>query len=339
MAAVKVEKSKIYEMMERALDLRGIRGEDAKFIIEDYLESEIEGHKTHGLSKFLMIDIGLSKREGQCEIILEKGPFAKVDGHKEQGHIAARAAAVKAAELAKSNGIGIVALTNYSRYARVTPYARLIAEEGLLAIVSNNGGGPVCTAPFGAAKPLLGTNPIAFGFPGEKTPYVFDFATSDKVWGVVRQSIIEGKPLPENAFLDKQGELTTDPHAADAAIAFGGPKGSALCIALEVLTGAFIGEKMGKNAEDEYDLGALFVALSPEIFTTTEGFRKSLEALADDVRTCPPRKGFSKVRMPGDGSASRRTSDELELEEDIYQRLEKMSQSLEGGYEESREMN
>ena len=49
---VKIEEIK--ELMRKALALRGITGEYAEFMISDYLESELEGHRTHGLSKFLL---------------------------------------------------------------------------------------------------------------------------------------------------------------------------------------------------------------------------------------------------------------------------------------------
>lgn len=46
---VKIEEIK--ELMRKALALRGITGEYAEFMISDYLESELEGHRTHGLVK------------------------------------------------------------------------------------------------------------------------------------------------------------------------------------------------------------------------------------------------------------------------------------------------
>ena len=44
-------------LMLDALTLRGIGSEDAAFIVDDFLDAELEGHKTHGVSKFLTIDI------------------------------------------------------------------------------------------------------------------------------------------------------------------------------------------------------------------------------------------------------------------------------------------
>ena len=193
-------------MMLDALALRGIGSEDADFIVDDFLDAELEGHKTHGVSKFLTIDIGLSGREGSIEIVSRTGGHAKIDGHRELGHIAARQAAALSAELAKEHGVGLVALTNVSRYARLVPYSRLIAERGCIGIVTNNGG-PAHVVPFGGSAPMFGTNPLSFGFPqGEKPPLLFDFATAQGVWGELRQAIVEERSLPERTLIDDPGD-------------------------------------------------------------------------------------------------------------------------------------
>ena len=67
-------------MMLDALTLRGIGSEDAAFIVDDFLDAELEGHKTHGVSKFLTLDIGLSGRESGIEIVRQTGGHAKIDG-------------------------------------------------------------------------------------------------------------------------------------------------------------------------------------------------------------------------------------------------------------------
>lgn len=340
MAIVGVEAVK--ELMHAALKLRNIAEEDAQFIIEDYMESELEGHPTHGISKFLMIDVGLAQREASPEVLCETASYAKLNGHRELGHIAALKAVRMCIEKAKKTGIGIVAFDNISRYSRVTPYTRMIADAGLIGIMSNNGG-PCCVAPFGGKRAIFGTNPLSFGFPGEKSSYVFDFATAEKVWGAVRQCYVEGKPLPPNSFLDKDGNFTDIPERAEAGVPFGGPKGNALCFALEVMTGAFIGSRMGLAAKSEFDLGCLVCAFSPDMFTDLATFKADMERIAEDVRTCPPRAEGGRVFVPGEifGSTlvSARDRQEFELPDDVYERLKVMSTSLDGGYENNRMMN
>lgn len=341
--SIKVEVEELRELMEKALALREITGEYADFIISDFLESEMEGHKTHGLSKFLMIDIGIQERKGEVELITKTGCYAKVDGNRELGHIAALYATNVAIELAKEHGVGIVALSNNSRYSRITPYGRKIAQEGYIGMITNNGG-PSVVAPFGGGKAIFGTNPLCFAFPsGGSKPYVFDFSTAQKVWGEVRQSIVENRPLPEKCFINEAGEYTTDPYQAAAGVPFGGPKGYALCYALEVMTGAFIGAKMGYEAKDEYDLGYLFLVFSPEMFTDLEMFTKEMDAMAEDVRRCPPMDPQGRVFVPGEIFGKKPVSEieegMVEIEADVFERLKIMSYSLEGGYENNKHLN
>ena len=61
-------------------------------------------------------------------------------------------------------------------------------------------------APFGGNAPLLGTNPLAFGWPRpQKDPYVFDFATSMAARGEIELYNRAGKQLPEGWGIDKDG--------------------------------------------------------------------------------------------------------------------------------------
>src|SRR5262249_359978 len=136
--------------------------------------------------------------------------------------------------LAEANGIGLVSLRNASRFSRLSPYARMIAESGRVAVVTNNAG-PAAVAPFGSSDPILGTNPIAFGFPAASGAFVIHFSTAERVWGEIRQAALEGRELPPNAFLDAEGKETREPDRVEAVLPFGGYKGSALCIAIELL--------------------------------------------------------------------------------------------------------
>ncbi len=329
--------------MRETLALRGIKGEDAEFLIDDYMESELEGHRTHGVSKFLTIDAEIQKKKSEDEVIKKEASYAQIEGHRQLGHIAALHATDLAIDMAKKTGIGVVGFSNISRYARITPYARRIADAGLVGILMNNGG-PECCAPFGGKEPIFGTNPICFAFPSNREkPYIFDFATAQKVWGEIRQAVVEDRELAPNSFLGADGQFTRDPEKAVAGVAFGGPKGYALMFALEVLTGAFVGAKMGHQAKDEYDLGYLFMALSPDMFSDLESFRKEMDALANDVKNSAPAKEGGQVFIPGEIFGNQKVSEIdyrfAELPEDVYERLKKMSHSLEGGYEDTKAMN
>lgn len=334
---------KLQSSMLNALKLRGIQGDTAVFMVNDFIEAELDGHSTHGLSKFLLLDAALEKKEGDFALIRAVGNYAQVDGHKDLGHVAGVYCVDKAIELAAIHGNSIVSLKNASRYSRIKPFARRIAESGYVGIILNNGG-PAAVAPFGGTTPIFGTNPICFSFPsGSGEPYLFDFSTSKKVWGEIRQAILEKRSLPTDCFYDSDGNVTEDPNKADAVMSFGESKGYALCYAIEILTGAFSGCKMGRQVNDEYDLGFLFIALSPEMFGGLDSFKSAVDSLAEEVRTSRCVEGVSAVYVPGD--KSRNTFKHgldvgsLFIDEDILHRIHSMEKSLSGGIESSNRLN
>jgi LDH2 family malate/lactate/ureidoglycolate dehydrogenase len=149
-----------------------------------------------------------------------------------------------------------------------------MTEQGLAGLVLCPSYATV--APSGGNKPLLGTNPFAFGWPRPgKAPYVFDFATSVAARGEVELHLEAGKPLPEGWAIDAAGAPTTDPAAAlaGAMLPFGGHKGSALSTMIELLAGIMIGDLTSPEALAQLGAtnlapahGELLVAFSPEAF-------------------------------------------------------------------------
>jgi L-2-hydroxycarboxylate dehydrogenase (NAD+) len=319
----------VHRLMQEALELRGINRDVAELIASDYLGAELEGRATHGIGKFLLVDSALAQRVGSPEVISDLGALVLVDGHRELGHVAASFCARLAAERASTHGVAIVALRNASRFSRLGPFASQIANEGLIALVTNNAG-PPAVAPYGAASPVLGTNPLCFAFPGLDHPTVIDFATSQAVWGEIRQAVLEERELPAGAFLDGDGQLTRDPQSADAVLPFGGAKGSALCLAIELLVGALAGAAMGGKVDSEYALGAVFVAAQHE-----SGFGEAEQALIAEIRSATPLPGHEMVCVPGESSRARRDKASARgtvvIDRHVLARLTTMSTSPGGG--------
>lgn len=333
----------IKNMMADALKLRNIDKEVARFMIDDYIEAELSGQTSHGLSKFLLLDAALDNIEGDIVVEKEMGNYIKINGGKNLGHYAGLVCINKVLVLAEHYGNGIVALNNAGRYSRLKPFARKIAEQGYIGIVMNNGG-PAAVAPYGGTTPIFGTNPLCFAFPSRNPqPYVFDFSTSKKVWAEIRQAILEKRDLPEDSFYDADGNITKDPQKADAVMAFGGAKGYALCYAIEILTGAFVGGKMGQKVNNEYDLGFLFIALSPDMFSETNRFLDEIDNLANEVRVSRSICAEKKVYVPGEMTAEilqkNKSTARIQIDSEILDRIKSMSISLEGGIASNNKLN
>ena len=150
----------------------------------------------------------------------------------------------------------MVGMVNFSRFGRLDPNGRMLANQSLVGIILNSVG-PPAVSPYDGGDPMLGTNPICLAFPTANGPLVFDFSTGASIWGEIRQATLENRRLPDDVFLAEDGDFTTDPKEAAAVVPFGGPKGYALCLALEILSGALVTARMGPKVESQYDIGFL----------------------------------------------------------------------------------
>ena len=94
----------------------------------------------------------------------------------------------------------------------------------------------------------MGTNPLSIAVPTLKEPpFVIDMATSEGARKKVRQALSRGDSLPPGWALDKEGIPTTDPKAALEGVmfTFGGMKGSAITLFLDILSGVLSGAEFG----------------------------------------------------------------------------------------------
>jgi L-2-hydroxycarboxylate dehydrogenase (NAD+) len=164
------------------------------------------------------------------------------NANRKLGQPTAYRAIDEAIALADKYGTGTVAVDNAFHYLWGGGYVMEAAQRGYIAYTC-------CTAalaevvPFGGKFPTLGTNPHSWGFPTTEAigyPIVIDWATSVVAMGRVQQLKREGKPLPPNAAVDKDGQPTADPDAAVALLPFGAHKGYGLSL-IDEIVGALIG--------------------------------------------------------------------------------------------------
>lgn len=146
-------------------------------------------------------------------------------------------------EKARSAGIAVLAIHGSHHFGALWPDVEPFAEQGLVALSVVNS--MTCVVPHGARQPLFGTNPIAFAAPCTGAdPLVFDMATSAMAHGDVQIAARQGEQLPPGMGVDAQGLPTCDPQAildGGALLPFGGHKGSALSMMVELLAAALTG--------------------------------------------------------------------------------------------------
>ena len=230
------------------------------------------------------------------------------------------------AERAKALGIAALVINDCTHFSALWPEVEALTAKGLAAIAMCPSYATV--APTGGVKALMGTNPFAFGWPRIcHPPYVFDFATSVAARGEVELHRIAGKALPEGWAVNKDGMPTTDPTAAleGAMLPFGGHKGSAISMMIELLAGVMIGDMTSPEALTFLGAtniaprhGELIIAFCPDRFAAAKGgvsFERA-EVLFDAVlgqgARLPSARRFA-ARAVSDAEGIRLTADEVAM--------------------------
>src|SRR5213078_907793 len=192
-----------------------------------------------------------------------------------------------------THGFALVGDNDIWMSGRSAYYVEMAARAGLIGI--HTVAAPPSVAPLGGAKAMLGTNPIAFGFPMEGDPLVIDLGTSAFMGTDLKFRERLGIPLPEGVAIDEHGRPTTDAAAArsGALLPFGGHKGYALALALHAL---------GVSAE------YLFIAFKPDLFVPLEDYRRSLAAEIAAIKATPRQDGVDEIRIPGERACRARAS-------------------------------
>ena len=202
-------------------------------------------------------------------------------------------------------------------------YVEQLASQGIIALICCNA--PASIAPWGGKKPLLGTNPIAFGCPragvragikGKKTqqPLIIDMSLSVVARGKVMAADFKGEEIPLGWALDKAGNPTTDAKKAleGSMLPIGGAKGYLLALVVEILAAALIGNNFSYQSSSFFDdvgkppgVGQFILAINP--LRINPDFNLHIEGLCAAIMQQPgtrlpgvnKNKDFNKSRKQG----------------------------------------
>lgn len=307
----------------RGLQRIGYSADEARVITDHLVDSELCGYPALGLARVLTIAENPRTREPRRPIraVHETPVSAMLDGGNYVGTYAVHHAAQVAIEKARANGFAVVGMHNAFLSCRNAYYVEMIARAGYASIHTASARPSV--APFGGAAPAFGTNPIAFGFPNDPHPLVFDMGTSAVMNGDVVLANRLKKLLPEGTAIDAEGRPTRDPAAALAGsiLAFGGYKGSGLALMVQAM-GLLGGAALTQGRVQ--DFAFLFVVFAPDLLMPAADFKKQLTELLDRVRATPTQPGVDSIRIPSERAfrereERRRTG--ISLPRLIYDRL------------------
>lgn len=264
----------VFDLSLRVLQRAGASKAHAEAVAKVVTAAEADECASHGV--YRLIGYASALRSGAADgtstpKVSEPSPaLVQVDAMRGFAPLAVKLGRPRLIAKAKEGGIAALAITRCYHIAALWVDVEPLAEAGLVALACTPGQRRV--APHGGKRPLLGTNPIAFAWPRESSPpFVFDLATSAVARGEIELRARSGEELPPGWAIDKSGNPTTDaPEAlAGALLPFGGYKGSALAIMVELLAGVLLGEVPEFEAVHGTGPrlgGELIIALAPEFF-------------------------------------------------------------------------
>src|SRR5204862_2497948 len=298
----------------------GYEPEEARILADHVIDAALCGYEYSGLPKLLNVaDYPRFKAPRQpMRVLTETSVSVLFDGGNQNGMLGMYYATCAVIERANAHGFALVGVNNLWMSGRSAYYVEMAARAGLIGI--HTVAAPPMVAPPGGAKPVLGTNPIAFGFPMDGDPLVIDLGTSALMGTDLQFRQRLGIPLPEGVALDEHGLPTTDAAAArrGAILPFGGHKGYALALATHAL-----GVLSGMAADREGG-GYFFVAFRPDLFVPLADYRRALAAEITAIKATPRQEGVDEIRIPGERAyrhRARLTREGIEIDRRIHEAL------------------
>lgn len=289
----------------RALLAIGFPEGEAQIITAHLVDAGLCGYPFAGLPRILTINDSPRTHEPRrpVEIVHETEVSALIDGGNNVGYYAVYQAMRVAIAKAKKSRIGIVGIYRSQMSGRNAYYLEHIAREGLVGI--HLATGVHLVLPHGGAAPALGTNPIAFGFPTPKDPFIIDLGTAGMMLGEIILRSRTGQSLPEGIAVDATGAATTDPHAAlkGGVFPFGGHRGYALSLGIQAMC-LLAGSARAYKPQQDYAF--MFLVFDPEVLMPRSEFEAALHELIENVRNTPPLDPNAPVRIPSERAFAQR---------------------------------
>ena len=299
-------KNKVRKIFRR----HGLSDKHSEICTNYLIKAELVEAKSHGLIRLKMYCDRIKKKlinpKPKIKIRKISSSISHINADNSIGFVSADIGILQAIKHAKKTGIGLVAIKNSGHFGLSSFYAEQAVKKNLIVFCFTNA--PPALAPHGAKKSLFGTNPICFGAPTGRVPFILDASTSIINRGKIRRANKLGERIPYGVALNKAGKITTD--AKEALLGTQLPiaefKGSGLAWMVDILSGVLTGSSHGGKTKDPFDdftgpqnVGHLFITINPKIFAGNN-FMKEIKKNIKLVKRLPKAKGFSSILYPGE---------------------------------------
>jgi uncharacterized oxidoreductase len=318
----------------------GTPSDIAQFVAESLVGANLAGHDSHGVihvpGYVAAIKSGGIMPAARPEVVGDGPSIVSVDGGWGFGQYGAHVCMDLAIDRAKQTQIAMVTMVRAGHIGRVGQWVEQAAQAGLIGMAGVSfGNGPFAATPYGGAGKVLSTNPIAFGIPlADGATFLSDFATTAVAEGKLRVAKAKGLPAPDGWLVDAEGRPTNDVdefyERGGMLQMFGGHKGYALSLAVEILSIALSGADTVRGDGERYN-GGFFIAIDPTAIRPLGEFSAAASAICDRVASVPAAPGSDGVLIPGQPESrnrQHRREHGIELAESTWEAIQATAHEL-----------
>ena len=280
----------------------------AKLMAKVFTENTLDGVNSHGINRVPLfikyVNENLIKVNAEAEKSETFGSIERWDGNLGPGIINATKCTNRAIELAKTNGMGLVALRNTNHWMRGGTYGRQAANAGCIAILFTNTTPNM--PPWGGNDSRLGNNPLIVSIPRKDGHVVLDMAISQFSFGKINSYKLSGEKLPFLGGWDADNNLSNDPEKIllkQRGLPIGYWKGSALSMILDMLaTLLSAGNSTYKVGLNDFETGVsqVFLCINTKTFNDKNIQETLLNEIINYTHNVEPMHDGDKTYYPGE---------------------------------------
>ncbi len=323
--------------IRRVLLSRGFTEERAGECALLFAEASLEGVYSHGLNRVPRfvdyIDKGWVDIHAVPVNVEGAGMLERYDGKLGPGNLNARFCMQRAIDLAKENGVGMVALRNTNHWMRGGSYGWQAARQGCIGLCWTNT--ESCMPPWGAKETKVGNNPFVLAVPRAAGNIVLDMAMSQFSYGKLEVTRLKNELLPVDGGFDSEGKLTRDPASIEQSMRIlptGYWKGSGLSFLLDLIAALVAGGWSTRQMDEfkpapgvsGYGGSQVFIAVDPSVISGGSFTEELVDRAVDYLHQAEPAEDNGRVSFPGERTAQTRQQN-LELgipvDEAIWQKV------------------
>ncbi len=338
--AMAVKGEELIEFVTNLAEKSGVGHDDAAVLADSLVDANLRGIDTHGVSRLPIylkrISLGLINPKAKMTFTRKLPAVGILDANNGLGQVAGVRAMQEAMTLAKECGVGMVGVENSQHFGAAGYYCSIACREEMIGLAFTNA--EPALPPWGSYEAIFGTNPIAMGIPtGKDIPIIIDMSSSIVARGKIVAAARNGNSIPQDWALDPDGNPTTDAQKAldGSVLTMAGPKGYALALMVDILSGVLSGGGFGNGVNSMYkdmshpaNVGHMLMAVNIEGFTPKSVFFDRVQSLIEDIKSSRKRPGTGEINFPGERKnhvKEERSKTGIPLDESVLRELRSLA--------------